>query len=662
GAGVGLAAAALVALGATRDRAGATCTDGERELAGVWDAAARFRLATSFAASPLPYALPTWRVVQRELDRYAGDLARMSEQACRTSRDGTHPAELVDPHPLCLGLRRRSLARTVEALADPAALERAPMLVRDLPAIADCADPAHLAALAGTRTNDARAELPTIEVALVIGHEREASPRVERVLAAARDSGDRALEAQALLLRGRIEAQTREPARAVATFGEAIELAGQASDARTRIDAWLELGLALQAQGKLDEAEAPLALAQRALRDAPDPRREGKLEIALGTLAGRRSKFAEALTHFESALAHQRVAFGDDSPGLVATLTNMALARRRMGEQDEAARLLGRAYELASALGADHPSVLGVRRDQAMLLLDRGDREPAVAMLREVLASRIRQQPEGNLNVALAHDDVAVAVAKLGDYETALAEHQAGLAIRERLAPDAPETWNARAQVAVTLGELGRAADAEPVLRAVLAAHQRRFGRVHHKAALVTAYLGDVLAALGRHAEAVQAFRDAQAIYAELFGPTSEQVAKTLVAEAEIERARGRAKAALRLDEQALKIREASRRAHDPGLVRSLIAVAEDQLALRQLGDATKLAERALAAAGEARGVDGAHARWVLARALVASHRDRARALELARDARARLAEVSGADARRELAELDAWLAAFPAR
>jgi tetratricopeptide (TPR) repeat protein len=620
-------AAALIAFGATPDRAGSACADGDRQLAGVWDAVARYRLAATFAASPLPYALPTWGVVQRALDRYATDWAATSEQACRDTRsDGARSAELLDRRQLCLGLRRGSLARTVDALGDPQALERAPVLVRGLPAIADCADATQLAALAGAGANDARGELPLIEFSILLGHEHDALPRIERVLAAARESGDRALAAEALLLRGRIEAQIREPARAAATLGEAIALAGEANAVRARIDAWIELGLALQTQGKLHEAEAPLAQAERALREAPDARREGKLAIALGTLAGRRSKFAEALAHFETALARQRVAFGDDSPGLVATLTNMALARRRLGEREEAARLLQRAYELASVLGDAHPSVLNVRRDQAMLLLDQGHRDESVAMLRDILDARSRLHPDGSLDVALAHDDVAVAVAKLGDYETALAEHRAGLAIRERLAADAPETWNARAQVAVTLGKLGRAAEAEPMLRAVLAAHQQRFGRVHHKVALVTAYLGNVLAALGRHDDAVRAFRDAHAAYAELFGPQSEQVAKVIVAEAEVERTRGRTRAALRLDEQALAIREASRREHDPGLVRSLVAVAEDRLALRQLADATKLAERALAAAGDARGVDGAHARWVLARSHEASHLDRARA------------------------------------
>jgi hypothetical protein len=98
--------------------------------------------------------------------------------------------------------------------------------------------------------------------------------------------------------------------------------------------------------------------------------------------------------------------------------------------------------------------------------------------------------------------------------------------------------------------------------------------------------------------------------------------------------------------------------APDPSLLLPLVARAHCLLDHRKARDALALAERAVAIAEKSDGdpADRARARRVLAYALWATGGDHARAIQLARDAYAGLANVPSEKARN--AELAGWLKA----
>ena len=593
--------------------------ESSRLLAGVWDRAVEERLAARFTASGVSFATATWAETARVLDGHARQWVAMHEASCRATHvERTQSVDLLERRALCLDRRRAALLQTVSLLGDADAdvVEKAPSIARGLPAIAECADPAYLVGLGGPGGDaSARGALPAAQLSLFTGEFAEGRARTERVIVAARASGDRELLAEALLLRGQLEQALRDNAASADTLAQVIELAGEIGAPRIRLDAWLASSISLQALGRLPEAAALLDLVDAALKAAPDPRREGQSASARGTLLARQSQYDRAVPEFERALARYTEVYGPRSPALAGQLKNLAQALRRLDRHPEAERRLREAQALVEPLGPDHPETLFVRRALAVQLDTMGRAEDAVVEFRAILKARRARFGDEHLGVASSHDDLGISLGKLGRHEESLAEHRAGLAIREHHAAGTRELLDSRAHVAETLVSLRQYGEAEPLIRAVLADRQRMFGREHIDVAVGHRQLATTLVELGRFDEAVAELQAARAILTELFGPQHRDVARTDRDEAALERRRGR------------------------------------------LARAIELAQRAVAGFGEARDIDAGLARWELAQAL--ARRTPARARALAREAREILSSAQGTTATTAIQAIDAWTTAL---
>ncbi len=244
----------------------------------------------------------------------------------------------------------------------------------------------------------------------------------------------------------------------------------------------------------------------------------------------------------------------------------------------------------------------------------------------------------------------------LDRHDEALALFREALEIRERVAPDARGTLMDRANVADELDQLGRAGDAEPLLRQVLAERLRTLGPSHGDVALAHVQLGSALSTLGRYDESRREYEQARAIYVALHGPAHPAVARAFHDEAVNERRRHRNGAAARLASRALELRLHALPAGHPERIESLAEVAAD---LEDRGEHRKAVELATQAVDEASGeiYEAARARWVLAQILAASAGTRERARELATDARSRFSRLAGQRARDLTVEIDGWLA-----
>ncbi|HEU4615288.1 MAG TPA: serine/threonine-protein kinase, partial [Kofleriaceae bacterium] len=463
---------------------GPSCEPARPYLAGVWDARVEQTLAQHFRASGLGFAAATWIETARILDGYADQWVAMQEASCRATRiDHSQSAEIAERRTLCLERRRAGLVQAVGVLGTLGkdALDKAPEVARGLAPIVDCADPAYLAGFAGNSDGDAaaRGDLPAARTTLYSGQYREGLERIARVITAAHAAGDRALEAEALVVRGQLEGKLRDHAAAAETLAHAIELAGDARSARVRIEGWIYLGLELQALGRLPEAGPLLDQAEAALREYPDARQEGVEANVRGIWFARQSDYQHAAEQFQRATARMSAAYGPRSSALVATTKNLAQAERRLGRYDDAERHLRDALALAEQLGADHPDTLSVRRERAVLFDKLGRTEDAVAEFRVILAARRARFGDDNGDVATSHDDLAIALGKLGRHEEALAEHRAALAIRTRLQPGSRDVLDSTANVAEELLALGKHQEAEQAIREVVAGRERLLGPAH---------------------------------------------------------------------------------------------------------------------------------------------------------------------------------------
>ena len=216
---------------------------------------------------------------------------------------------------------------------------------------------------------------------------------------------DRAQLGLAGVLRARGEL---EPA--IVHFRRALEI-------RPSAEAEAQLGLALAAQGRIDEAIDRL---ETALRSRPD---EAPVHLSLGVALKQRGRTDEALRHLQEAL---RI-----SPDLAEAHLHLGLILKQQGKADEAAAEYRRALSLDPRLAAAHNGL-------GSLLGSQGRLPDAIRAFREA----VRIDPK----YGDAHNNLALALRMTGERDEALRHFRTAL----RLRPDWPVPMNEIAWILAT--------------------------------------------------------------------------------------------------------------------------------------------------------------------------------------------------------------------
>jgi tetratricopeptide (TPR) repeat protein len=188
----------------------------------------------------------------------------------------------------------------------------------------------------------------------------------------------------------------------------------------------------------------------------------------------------------------------------------------------------------------------------------------------------------------------------------------------------------------------------------VLAIHERALGGDHPMVARALAGLADDLVELGRLDEALELMKRAMNIAENAFGEGNAELGEYLYSLCAVYGRRAEFALALPLCRRSLEVTEKALGTEHPRLVSPLLTLARTYVGLAQPAEAIPIAERALHLAEKlgARNII-ATARADLAIALWNAERDRSRALDLARQARAAFADL-GDD--KEAAVVAAWL------
>ncbi|MCY0994237.1 serine/threonine-protein kinase [Nannocystis sp. ILAH1] len=523
-----------------------------------------------------PYADEAWQTLAAAMtaraDRW-GELYLAACEAYESAAPEQQPA-LVG-RMTCLSGQAREISAMLTALAEEpdTAARHAVKAEGQLEPVAACVDVAGLPAwLRDTdvhrtmRGEEVRRWLAEIKTANEVGRYKPALARAEVVLAAARELGDAALVAEALLRIGNLQRSLADYERAAATLSDAYfmalgtgatEVAAEAASALLVVDGyhrhdpgraalWERSAAALllrapdrpriaaafynnravvrAAEGRHDEAAADYRRAL-AIYEAEEVSDNPKVALVLGNMSRvefLRGDLAAAAEHLEGSLAIREARFGKDHPEVAIGRSNLAIVLTEVGELERAAGLLRRALATEETLyGPRHVKLAPTLDNLAKTLARQAQWADAGQLSQRALALLTGGERADAVAIADVRAGIGAALAWQGRFEEALVELRQALALREQdRGADHPDTDLARAELAEVLLLAGDAEAAEAALP------RPRLGATPAQAAAVQALRGRVLLARG---------------YAELAEPLLTQALPLLPAPL----ARGRARLAL---------------------------------------------------------------------------------------------------------------------
>jgi tetratricopeptide (TPR) repeat protein len=422
---------------------GEVCEGAAERLAGAWDPTRSAAVERALLATGVPFAGDTWARTRVGLEAYAQQWQEMHRDACLDHRRGEQSSVALDLRMVCLQRRRTELAALVTMLteADAQTVTIATQAVSGLVPIATRGD---LAALLDEQrrlaapTDPSRAAevealrgtLAQVEALMLAGQYQRGLTVAEQAVGAAQRSGDAAVLAEALLLRGILHMDSGAPEAAESDLWranlEAIRSGHEQVQARALVKELYVLGHELHEfpaaeraassataliariaadrsiagelrnnvavlrsdQGRLDEA---IALHRENLEFRRRILPEGHMDIAM-TLSNlavdlqERGRLAEAEPLLRDATVALRTTLGPVHPWTLVARLNLALIRHEAGDTAEAQAILDEALPLLIvAFGADHPLAVEPRAVAAELQLRRGEVEPALRELEQVL-------------------------------------------------------------------------------------------------------------------------------------------------------------------------------------------------------------------------------------------------------------------------------------
>lgn len=625
-----------VAMGmvATREDPGAACRTSREKLAGIWDADRKQAIQNAFLATEKPFAKDAFSGVDRAIESHVQAWVDMRTDACLATRvRGEQSPELLDLRMECLSRKLVELRTFTDVLSTATAdvVEKSVQSAQSLFELDTCENAELLRAplrppgdpAVRAKIEDVRKELARVQALQLAGRYKEQLPIAEQAVAMATELHYRPLEAEALFGLAKARRRTGARAEAETTLMKAIISAEAGRHDEVAGDAWRLLAGWQADGGALERARTSAEYAAAKVeRYGRDEKKAARLEATWGDIEYAAGKYEKATQHYKMALESTERAFGPGHLEVASLLYGLASTARFQGQLNDALAYARRALELREkALGPEHPFVAST-----------------LTLLGLVLTGQ-------------------------GDLDEARRTHERALAIAEKAYdPDNPFVAN-------VLGGLADAmAVAEPdkaiaLYTRALAIDEKRFGVGHFKTASALDNIGNTLVLANRPEEALPYFDRVLGILEKAKGPLYPELATVLNDKAHALSLLRRSDEALAQYERAVEIAKKAHGEAHPYIADALVGIGRVHIERRQAFKAIPLLERAVemrvALEEDPRRI--AAARFALARGLWDVRAHEPRALELANDARA-IYEKAGVHAKKELAEVAAWLQSHGAR
>lgn len=435
---------------------------------------------------------------------------------------------------------------------------------------------------------------------VALGHYDGALSPAEEALALRYAAGDEAERADSLAQVGNIRRLRAEYAKAEPLLLDALERRrlNLPRDDPATIASLSHLAALRSAQGDFKAADALFAEAAQAAErrygeDSAETARH--LDDYAGNLddMGRRN---EALALLRRALAIRERVLGRDHADVATTLLGLGVHLSGSGRYDEAVALLERAVAIRRTIyGQAHPLVAFAQIGLAGVYADQNRLDPAQSLAQEALGTVRSTLPPGHPKVIEALNMLALIRILRRDYAGAI-ELQQEVVQRHAASAgeDHPDTLTLKNNLAYALLHAGRAAEAETLLRDVIARKRddngQGGGNAHQN-------LATALSLQGKHAEALQWHRRSVATQRAREGDVS---APTAVALRELAIAREWAGEDAESDYRAaLATAEAVAKDHDIALHGWRVPLAAYLVGAGRCGEALTLLDQALQELGE---------------------------------------------------------------
>ncbi len=595
---------AAAARGLARD---STCDVGTTLLADAWDADRREAVEQAFEAEHKAYTEASFDNVARTLDGYAASIVAMQREACEAARVyGTQSDELMGRRMACLERRVRRLGALTQALSQGGAetVQRAVEAAYGLPDLAPCADAEQLMhgvappedAAARETVEALRGELAEVESFARAGKLDGLEARIADLLARARATEYSPVVAEVLLFKGTFEGNVGEAPTAVASLGDALELAERSGHDPVIVEACIVLMLNEGRRlNRFDVAETYARRAAAVLDRMGDDRRLRMLLFSdLGQVENVRGRTTEALAALGRSLELAHELGRDDDPVLVGSLSAMAVALMESDRDQEADEMLARALRIVETqVGMAHPSAGVVLATRARLRNQQRRYEESVAMFRQAREIFVAALGEAHTNVAAVTNGEGLTLVELGrDSEAAIAFERAIEVSTRANGPNHLGVAASLFNLGGTLTRLGRGKEAVAHLERALAIKAATLGPDHEEVGWTRDLLGDAWLAAGDPARAQDSYRAAIAAFETLGGASDARTAYGHMGLGRVARLQGELERARTELERALSLQTPKASAEERGDLRFELAQA---LLDRDPARATALAREALA-------------------------------------------------------------------
>jgi len=382
------------------------------------------------------------------------------------------------------------------------------------------------------------------------------------------------------------------------------------ADDRDQLSVRVDLAQALEKQGRIADAAAMYAQAEKLAKAEPST---DALRVAAE--AGSARMLVEQ-GHLQEALQRQDALYAELKPRLPATDSGLMQLQRDLvmtliglGQRDRALQLAGPLVALDQrTLGADNPQTLDAMLVQARLLHYRYEYERSLALARRVAAARAQRLGADHPDTLAAEYMVATDEVYLAQdpkaFAAAATDLQRVIDVRRReLGGDHPDTIAAETVMVRLLAKQGSYAKAPPGQRAyyaqaialerqILAAHERQLGPDHPKTLMAHGSLASLLDDAGEYAQALAEAKLCLAGQLRVLGPQHPLISATRTLIGDIEddahhwaASRDAYRQALQQREQLLGLRDA----HTIESASRLYSVLEE---LHDSTEATKVRQR----------------------------------------------------------------------
>ena len=606
----------------------ATSCGGRASMASTWSADEARKLQEAFEATGIPMAEANGRQAVRRLDGYAERWVDAHTAQCRERREADAETQvLLDRRIACLSERRSALSAVVEVLQnpDPTIVEHAASAVQELDDLATCTDDERLADTA-QRKVDPQIAGRVEELAHELGRARALQS------AGAEERGLKLLDG----IEARVLTTDYPPLHADMWFirGSLLGHRGDNAEGREFVARAFDIATA---QG-MDELAADSAL------------RLIGIELSLGSKADVTRRWAR---HADAAIAR----LGRPPRLQVTYLEFLSFVLGHEGNRQEGDRLLREALELVEReMPDDSIAASNVHNALGRAAAHAGDHDAAIEHF---------QHAHRRLAVELgqSHPDVVRILSSIQDVYRAQGKFDRAHELDELLfpllisayGPEHPEVVSTLVRRGTLLAAEGFSEDALEYYTRGLEITEKRYGPEHPVGGTILSNRAIVLSSMGRHEAAVADQRRVLRIAEASFPPHHPRVGVALDNLGSALVGAGQAAEAIPLHRRSLPI-WSRHGENSPSLA---ISLTDHGLALLEHGvpaDAVPLLERAVRIF-ESRTLDPAElarARFVLARALVASGADEARAQTMAAASREIYVEA-GPGRREDVEAIDRW-------